>query len=425
MKHNKLVSVIILACGSVALSACSLFNDKDIEIKNSYNPHDQTPEPDPNAIEINGIPGTAMDNIQSYCFQDLGYAEGGTIVNHYKENAYNVNGGNDYDGNSSTNNYDLYVPMNIDKTKKNTVLLFIHGGSWIMGVKEDVNEYVQEFARRGYVTATIKYTLLRRSMDDSSRSIFRNLDEIHACIASIKSVLGQLDFDTTKLDLAIGGASSGAHLSMLYSYSRGDTSPIPIKFVVDAVGPVNIKSDTWKEFKTVNASVLDAGLTYSAISAQASADNLQNLKIAGESGENPYWNEYHTMRIANGMCGMPYSLDVVRAATDEHEATITDPSNAAYVSMTAAGGGEDQLSVTYWINHTTNRFPIICGYAGKDTIVGIAQYAKLEKALDDNSITHPDYFYFRNCNHTDIKKGVDNYDEFVNQIDAWCAADSI
>ena len=428
MKKNRLFVVTLILGGLLCLSSCaSLFNDDDMEIHNSYNSITFGSEEDPDAVKAGGVVGKEIEEVpNALCFKSISYATDGSILNTYKvggvnHTEYNVNNGEDYSSTKSKNNYDLYVPNSLNRDEKHTVILFIHGGAWVSGFKTQVNQYVFEFANRGYITATIKYSLLKRTMDDSSLSIFRNLDEIDACIKSIKSALNDLHFDTSKTNLVIGGASSGSHLAMLYAYSRGHSSALPIRFIVDAVGPVDIKPENWKCFKSASDAVIDNGVTYEAIEAQKAADNLRDLPIAGEGAN---WNEYQTMRIANGMCGIPYSLEDVENATDENKTNITNP-NAASISMTKDGGGEDQLSVTYWINHTTNRFPIICAYAGKDYIVGIAQYAKLEKALDDNGIDHQ-LFYFRNSSHTSIGTDAESegvaektaYKDFLDGIDA-------
>jgi acetyl esterase/lipase len=252
-------------------------------------------------------------------------------------------------------------------------------------------------------------------MDDASLSIFRDLDEIDACISAIKLALGDLEFDTSKLNLVIGGASSGAHLTMLYAYSRGQRSAIPIKFLINAVGPTDIKPENWKKFVSASDEVLNAGLSHSAIEAQRSASNLGELKVQ-DPDDDYYWNAYQTMRIANGMCGIPYSTVEIRNTTDENKEEILYP-NEASNSMTKVGGGEDQVSVTYWMNQSTNSYPIVCAYAGKDSVVGIAQFAKLEEAMINKSIDY-DFVYFKNGNHTDIKKEKDEtkYNEFVNKI---------
>ena len=427
MKKKKILFFTFLFSGLLTLSACAqiktLFNDDDLSIYNSFNSIVSIPQSEDktDGVYAQGVLAKEIEEVpDAYCFKNIGYAQDESIPNTYKEGGvnhteYNVNNGEDYSANKSGNNYDLYVPKSLDKNAKHTVVLFIHGGAWISGFKTDVNSYVYEFANRGYISATIKYTLLKKSMDDPSLSIFRNLDEIDACIASIKLALEDLGFDTSKTNLVIGGASSGAHLTMLYAYSRGERSPLPINFLIDAVGPVDIKPENWKSFVSASDAVLDAGLSASAIENQRIADNLKDLRV-NDDDEVYYWNDYQTMRIANGMCGLPYSLSDIAATTDENKEDILYPNDAS-LSMTKANGGEDQLSVTYWMSLATNKYPLVAAYGGKDTIVGIAQYAKLEEAMIANGVDY-DYVYFRNSDHIEVTKEKDetNYNLFVDKI---------
>lgn len=431
MKKNRLFLGLIIGCLAF-LTGCnsvhSLFFDDDIKVENHYNPATIVPDEgseDPDAVKAQGVAGKEIEKVpNTLAFKNIPYGVDGKVINTYKDGevnhssyTYEVNGGEDYPADKKTNNYDLYVPKSASKDGKHLVILFIHGGAWVSGFKTDVNEYVYEFAKKGYITATIQYTLLKRSMDDNKLSIFRDLDEIDACITSIKAALEDLEFDTSKTQLAIGGASSGAHLTMLYSYSRGDHAALPIKFLINAVGPVDIKPENWKQFKNSETG-REAGLTYSAISAQAT--NLEELAIAGEK-VGTYWNDYHTMRVANGMCGLPYTLEQVKLAADSKEEKVINPLAPAYVDMTKEHGGEDQLSVTYWMNEKSNKYPMVCAYGGKDSIVGIAQYATLEKAMNDNSIEH-EYVYFKDANHIDISadKDPESYASFINKITTYC-----
>jgi acetyl esterase/lipase len=441
MKKRRILELTIFSALLIGVSGCGFImnNNTSSSSENSSESESSssTSQIDPSAVVAGGVIAETHSNVpNAYYFHSIPYysyedEEGYRYVaNTYKEGGvnyheYNVNDGEDFLVSKQKNNFDLYVPRSLSKDANNTVVLFIHGGAWISGLKTDVNPYVHEFANRGYISATLKYTLLNADMNDDSLSIFRDLDEIDACINEIKECLEELEFDTNKVNIAIGGASSGAHLTMLYTYSRGVSCPLPIKFIVDAVGPVDIKSVGWKAFVDPSAEALDAGLSYAAIEAQKDAGNLRTLEIAGQKDEEHnqlYWNEYQTLRISNGMCGLPYSLDTVKEASSNKQ-DITDPSNEAYVSMSKTNGGQDLLSVTYWINKSSAKYPMVCAYAGKDSIVGIAQYARLEKAMDDQGIDH-DYIYFRNANHTDISKEKDetHYNQFVAAIMARLAA---
>ena len=437
MKTRK---IFLLALMMFGLTSCSLFDDSDIAIHNTYNPPEETHTPGENGEPVaGGVEGTdavikdddgnVVKDLHATVFKSVCYATDDKIANTYKaggvnENEFDVNGGEDYAGGKSRNNYDLYIPKAFqeDTTKmdqNHVVVLFIHGGAWVSGFKTDVNEYLYEFTDRGYIAATIKYSLLRKEMDDPTLSIFRDLDEIDACIKSIKTVLTDLGFNTAKTKLVLGGASSGAHLAMLYSYSRGQHAALPIQFIVDAVGPVNIIPDAWKCFtSSAPASV------HNDISASANSSNNAYLDTLPVAGMGYNWDEYHTMFIANGMCGLPYPISTVEAASS-NKVDITEPSNPAAQAMCGTNGGEAQLSVTYWINKGINNYPIVCAYAGQDSVVGINQYATLQTALDNQSIDYS-YFYFKNSNHQDIdnkqEDRVEVYNNFLAEITSRCNA---
>lgn len=440
MKKSKLGLSLLLATSLTALAGCSIFNDDDLSFSNSYNvPSDiPTDSGSPAEVSVAGVDAKTVEEApNSYCFKSIPYATNDKIKNTYGETGshyatYNVNGDKDYEVSRTSNNYDLYVPKEAKKNEKHVVMLFIHGGAWIGGFKTDMNPYAFEFANKGYITATIKYTLLKKSMDDPSLSLFRDLDEIDACISSIKSVLGELGFDTTKTRLVIGGASSGAHLTMLYSYSRGHECPLPIEFLVNAVGPTDIlaKSDDptdyiWKYYSVPEGGEaahelwLDGGLDEVSIANAEAAGRLSLLKVADDDGGEPYyWNKYQTMRIANGMCGIPFTTEQVAASSSDKVAV--DQPNVASNSLLANDGGEDQISVTYWIkkNAATNKFPMICAYGGRDGVVGVKQYANLKVALEDAGIDY-DYYFFRNSDHNDINATKDEttYNAFIKAID--------
>ena len=162
----------------------------------------------------------------------------------YKEEIGDINKGNDYQKNER-NYYNLFIPYSSTKQKDkfNQILLFIHGGAWIGGNKEDIEFLCSRYTKMGFITATMGYTLLLEKYKEYN--IFRILDEITACIESIKEQLKQQGFNENKLEIAIGGISAGGHLALLYSYSMLNISSIPIKFVIDYVGPASLEPEFW------------------------------------------------------------------------------------------------------------------------------------------------------------------------------------
>ena len=68
------------------------------------------------------------------------------------------------------NIYDLYIPYSTEytKNKHNGIILFIHGGSWTSGNKSDMDYLARRYAKYGYITATLSYTLLLENYTDSN-----------------------------------------------------------------------------------------------------------------------------------------------------------------------------------------------------------------------------------------------------------------
>jgi acetyl esterase/lipase len=70
------------------------------------------------------------------------------------------------------------------------------------------------------------------------------LEDIDLAIEYIKTQTDGMPIDTTQIVLA--GESAGAHLAMLYSYR--DNSPIPIKFLLALVPPVDFTDPNYVNF---------------------------------------------------------------------------------------------------------------------------------------------------------------------------------
>src|SRR5680860_1326103 len=54
---------------------------------------------------------------------------------------------------------DIYKPKNLAGPAP--LLVFIHGGGWKGGKRSDYLIYLVDFAKRGYITATVSYRLLK------------------------------------------------------------------------------------------------------------------------------------------------------------------------------------------------------------------------------------------------------------------------
>ena len=147
-----------------------------------------------------------------------------------------------YSDASERNVLDVYIPKAAYDREENGFLLFIHGGSWRTGNKEDKAADCIEAAARGYIAATMSFTL-RSGKTEETYSIDTVLDEIGLAIAKVQAFAAEKGIIITKV--APSGYSSGAHLAMMYSYARADESPVPITFTANRVGPSDFSAEAW------------------------------------------------------------------------------------------------------------------------------------------------------------------------------------
>lgn len=136
--------------------------------------------------------------------------------------------------------YDLYVPANVNTEKNYSLILYIHGGGFTSGDKADGEYLCKYYASKGYVCASVNYTL-----EDGVHTSNLNLmyDQIHEQVVSIKDKAEELGFHVT--EMATTGESAGGCLAMLYAYREPENSVIPVKFVFQMTGPATFEPKEW------------------------------------------------------------------------------------------------------------------------------------------------------------------------------------
>lgn len=188
--------------------------------------------------------GNKTDNI-SYSFNkkiENTFKAGG---NNYDESIGNINNGQDYDE-KERNIYSLYVPYEAKlRNKQNKhigIILFIHGGGWVGRAKNDTEQYASRYAKYGYITANVEYTVL--SDNYTSYNIFRILDEITSCVKHLKQEVITQGFKENNLEFAMGGVSAGAYNALLYAHKIKNLI-FDIKFLINIVGPISLLPEHW------------------------------------------------------------------------------------------------------------------------------------------------------------------------------------
>jgi acetyl esterase/lipase len=165
----------------------------------------------------------------------------------------------------------VYVPKSAPDREENGCILFIHGGSWTGGEKEDMAPLCKKLAMKGYVTATMSYSLCVNGTA-TDVTAWTMLDEITGCIAAIRDFSDEKELHITKL--ATSGYSAGGHISMLYSYSRPEESPIELAFTANRVGPSDLTTEAWGDVSYGLTSMLSGVQVTDEMKENGEADRL-------------------------------------------------------------------------------------------------------------------------------------------------------
>ena len=138
--------------------------------------------------------------------------------------------------------FNIFLPADrnpVTNPKSRHLIMFTHGGGWTQGNRNDGNLYCKYFTSKGYVTATIDYTLSDGSHDPTISSINEELKQAVSAIKNVSAANGcPLD------DMATFGFSAGGCQSLLYAFKE-KTSLLPVKFVLDWSGPTSFNPDDW------------------------------------------------------------------------------------------------------------------------------------------------------------------------------------
>lgn len=143
----------------------------------------------------------------------------------------------DYE-NDNGNQYDLYIPSGLDKLENQYLILFIHGGSFNSGSKEDGESWCKYYATKWYITASVDYTLQNQGKD---ASIYLMNEEIENAVKTIKQKTEELGYHIA--GMAPCGVSAGGTLAMNLAYNGN--SAIPVKFVFQLAAPTYFAPSEW------------------------------------------------------------------------------------------------------------------------------------------------------------------------------------
>ncbi len=127
----------------------------------------------------------------------------------------------DFEGNNVTLLLDVYEPLGDLSTEQRPLIIFAHGGSFVGGSKEgaDVVPLCEDFARMGYVTASINYRLgiplLADVETSATEAVCRGYHDMKAAVRFFRKDVvengNQWNIDPDKIIIA--GSSAGGFIT--------------------------------------------------------------------------------------------------------------------------------------------------------------------------------------------------------------------
>ena len=139
---------------------------------------------------------------------------------------------------------DIYSPLK-KVEGPSPVILYVHGGSWVYGDKsipDSLSPILNTFREEGYTIISTSYELMRNSANFN-----KQVADVKDTIRWIYKNKSAYNLDSN--EIGVIGISSGAHLSLLASYSSNNefiddkalsNYPSEIKYLIDFAGPTDL-----------------------------------------------------------------------------------------------------------------------------------------------------------------------------------------
>ena len=148
-------------------------------------------------------------------------------------------------GSHDRNKMDIYLPAN--RNPETPFVVNIHGGAWTVGDKSNDTSLSKYLLSKGIAVANINY----RYANSTDTHLPELLDDVDQAFKYL--IVHSKDWNTRNTGFSITGQSSGAHISLMYAYTKTDK----IKAIVDRCAPTDF-TDTNTLWQLDNQHLMDA-----------------------------------------------------------------------------------------------------------------------------------------------------------------------
>lgn len=148
-------------------------------------------------------------------------------------------------GSHDRNRMDIFLPAN--RNSATPFVVNIHGGAWTVGDKSNDTSLSKYLLSKGIAVANINY----RYANSTNTHLPELLEDVDQAFNYL--IAHSKEWNTRSTGFSITGQSSGAHISLMYAYTKTDK----IKAIVDRCGPTDF-TDTNTLWQLDNQHLMDA-----------------------------------------------------------------------------------------------------------------------------------------------------------------------
>jgi acetyl esterase/lipase len=235
-------------------------------------------------------------------------------------------------GSNDRNKMDVALPK--DRNENTPFVLLIHGGGWVSGDKGDMKAIQDSLLLRGIASAAMNYRFASGSIHYEQL-----MDDVSNALDVCVSKAGEWKIRNDKY--VIGGASAGAHMSLLYAH-RYNTKH-SISAVVSAAGPTDLTDIDWLNYTGIIGQLGNiqsmVGAQYylgqsldprfAAASPIKAVKNIPTLMIHGDADLVVAYAQ--SQRMAAVMNNSSFTNNLVTIPGAGHDLGVGNPTNAKLV----------------------------------------------------------------------------------------------
>lgn len=393
------IAILIVLAGIILILYFFVFKKSEDKKEENEEKDEKKEEKDEGYIpDYNDLVPELLNDTNITFLSDVSYSKE-KIKNTFKkgganfnEDIGNINNGEDYQKNER-NVFDIYFPDKNVANLKKPIILNLHGGGWTQLSKETLTPYCLNLTEEGYITVNMGYTLIFQP--NTTSNIYRILDEITATISSVKRLLSKLGYNNNELSIAVGGYSTGGNLALLYGYLNKEKTDIPVKFIINLLGPTTLEYQYYYKLK-------DGEEPLDNIDPKSIEEGKDKLEAINNNLFN-HQSILYLMYLFQGEMPNPNEMAIIMAngsiniECEEYKKLLNK------VKYT--------FPVTYVNN---NSLPAINVYSGKDSVIGVKHYSYLvEKGGDFKNVL----MYSKSYDHDNLfYENPDSFQLFLSHI---------